>query len=194
MVLYVRQSKTKFKLDGQDYELRDLGGQTSERANWFKALKAPDKKAVFYVISLGDYDQKAFEDDITNRLEDAINTWERIINLPESKHLPIFIDILARKFCEEKIPLPTLIGRKKPPIYNGKISNEENLEKVKHWFEEIAAVAISSADRQYDPEFNFLVATDDNSLKENLTKISGELLSVILWSAKKKRIIFQGYY
>jgi guanine nucleotide-binding protein G(i) subunit alpha len=71
-------NKIKYSLDNKDYILIDVGGQRNERKKWANALE--NVASLVFVASLGDFDQVCYEDDVTNRMKEAIELFEKTVN------------------------------------------------------------------------------------------------------------------
>lgn len=65
-------------INGADFKLVDVGGQSIEREKWKNVFKGTG--AIVYVVAISEYNQSMYEDEKTNRLQDAYDTWETIIN------------------------------------------------------------------------------------------------------------------
>jgi len=82
-MLHVRRKtigtySTKFNFESTNFELFDVGGQRDERKKWQKNFQ--EASAVFYVVSLSEYDQKCYEDNITNRMLESLELLETTVN------------------------------------------------------------------------------------------------------------------
>lgn len=60
------------------FTIVDVGGQKIEREKWKNVFRST--RAIIYVVALSEYNQVLFEDETTNRMEDALDTWDTIIN------------------------------------------------------------------------------------------------------------------
>jgi len=78
----------------------DVGGQRNERKKWTNSFVGVN--AVMYVASLGEYDQKCYEDDTTNRMLESLELFETVINNNFFKDAQIILffnkrDVFAKK-------------------------------------------------------------------------------------------------
>lgn len=64
-----------------NFDIYDVGGQRSERRHWIRIFQ--NVKAVLFVVAISEYNQLCFEDETTNRLDDALNVFRMVSN---SKH------------------------------------------------------------------------------------------------------------
>lgn len=86
----------------------DVGGQRSERRKWLTLFEGVN--ALLFLIALSEYDQQLYEDESVNRMQEALNLCDSIINSKWFKDTTIIlfmnkIDILASKL--PKSPLKT---------------------------------------------------------------------------------------
>jgi hypothetical protein len=67
----------------------DLGGQTSERANWSAHFE--DSALVVFVVALDDWNKSMMENQERNRLDDALELFTQICECPFFKDTPILL-------------------------------------------------------------------------------------------------------
>lgn len=65
-------------INDAEFKLVDVGGQSIEREKWKHVFQGTG--AIVYVVAISEYNQSMYEDEKTNRLQDAYDTWETIIN------------------------------------------------------------------------------------------------------------------
>lgn len=68
----------KYQIDGATFVMYDVGGQRNERKKWIHCFE--DVTAVIFVAALSEYDQNLYEDASTNRMIEAINLFDEIVN------------------------------------------------------------------------------------------------------------------
>ncbi|CEO97605.1 hypothetical protein PBRA_000951 [Plasmodiophora brassicae] len=68
----------KIVKDDKSIRLVDVGGQRSERRKWIGQFSGVT--AVLFVVAASEYDQKCFEDNATNRLEESMAVFKEIVN------------------------------------------------------------------------------------------------------------------
>jgi guanine nucleotide-binding protein G(i) subunit alpha len=71
-------NKLKFRVGQKEFIITDVGGQRNERKKWANAFE--NVSVLIFVASLGDFDQMCYEDDVTNRMTEAIELFEKTIN------------------------------------------------------------------------------------------------------------------
>lgn len=69
---------TEFKVEDLHFQVFDVGGQRNERKKWIHCFE--NVTAVIFVVAASEYDQVLFEDDTTNRMVEALNLFEEVIN------------------------------------------------------------------------------------------------------------------
>jgi len=70
--------QVNFNFEGVRFTLFDVGGQRNERKKWANCFEGVS--AVLYVACLSEYDQKCYEDDITNRMLESLELFDETIN------------------------------------------------------------------------------------------------------------------
>jgi len=68
----------EFNIDGNMFRMFDVGGQRNERKKWIHCFS--DVTAVLFVAALSAYDLMLYEDEETNRMEEALNLFDEICN------------------------------------------------------------------------------------------------------------------
>jgi len=68
--------ETEFAVDGHKFILVDVGGQRSERKKWIHCFE--DVTAVLFCVGLSEYDQVLYEDNVTNRMHEALKLFHEI--------------------------------------------------------------------------------------------------------------------
>lgn len=88
------------------FRFLDVGGQRNERKKWIHHFD--DVTAIIYVAAMSDYNQNCVEDNKTNRMVEALNIFESVVNNPVFKKTPLILlfnktDMFKQKI--EKFPL-----------------------------------------------------------------------------------------
>ena len=68
----------RYRIDGIDFEMYDVGGQRSERRKWLDCFDNVD--AVLFVAALSEYDQKLAEARRSNRMIEALELFRSVCN------------------------------------------------------------------------------------------------------------------
>ena len=74
----IRPTKIAFGIQGQMYEMFDVGGQRGKRSKWIHHFN--NVTAVLYVISIAEYDQCLEEDHNLNRMVESMEVFEQALN------------------------------------------------------------------------------------------------------------------
>jgi GTPase SAR1 family protein len=97
-----------FDLKDLKISVMDTGGQRNERKKWIHAFD--NVSCLIFVSAMSEYDQKCFEDETTNRVEESLNCFGEIVNSRWFKEVPVVLlftkqDLFEAKF--PKVPLST---------------------------------------------------------------------------------------
>ncbi len=68
----------RYRIDGIEFEMYDVGGQRSERRKWIDCFDQVD--AVIFVAALSEYDQTLAESKRTNRMTEALDLFRSVCN------------------------------------------------------------------------------------------------------------------
>lgn len=108
----------EFSVNGSDFRMVDVGGQRSERKKWFHCFA--QVTAVIFCVALNEYDEKLYEDERVNRMVEALNLFEEVVNSKffndpvHNTHIVLFLnksDLFKDKI--KRVPLTTLFPRYK---------------------------------------------------------------------------------
>ena len=95
-------------VEGHRLRVWDTGGQRCERRKWSRTFKRAD--VFVYVASLSEYDEVLYEDSSKNRMEEAMDTFEAVLNEEHTRNRPVYLvlvkhDLLMEKLEKERVPL-----------------------------------------------------------------------------------------
>lgn len=68
----------KFQVQGIPFTVIDVGGQRNERRKWIHVFS--NVTSVIYVTAINEYDEVLFEDNETNRVQESLNLFEKMVN------------------------------------------------------------------------------------------------------------------
>lgn len=85
----------------QHFLTSDVGGQRNERKKWIHCFE--NVSAVIFVASLSDYDQKCYEDDVTNRMMESLDLFDEMTNNNWFKTTTIMLFLNKTDIFREKI-------------------------------------------------------------------------------------------
>jgi guanine nucleotide-binding protein G(o) subunit alpha len=72
--------QTHFTVNGTPIQIYDVGGQRGERKQWIYCFN--DVTALMFIASLSEYDNVLEEDRTKNRMDESLDLFEGIVNLP----------------------------------------------------------------------------------------------------------------
>ncbi|KAI6230002.1 Guanine nucleotide-binding proteinalpha-17 subunit [Aphelenchoides fujianensis] len=93
--------KFDFAFNGIHFVIVDVGGQRSERRKWLHCFD--DVNALIYVAAISEFDQRLREDDKTNRLTEALELFESVVNTPFFERSSVILFLNKKDLFEEKI-------------------------------------------------------------------------------------------
>merc|ERR1712190_370433 len=79
----------EFQIDDKKFVMYDVGGQRNERKKWIHCFE--NVTSIIFVAAISEYDQVLFEDESTNRMQEALNLFEEISNSPWFKDTSIIL-------------------------------------------------------------------------------------------------------
>jgi guanine nucleotide-binding protein G(i) subunit alpha len=105
-VLHVRARtsgivETQFSFAGQLFQVMDVGGQRNERKKWIHCFDSVT--AVIFVAAINEFDQVLYEDNKTNRLEEAVNLFDAMFNNAAFTRTSFILFLNKRDLLREKL-------------------------------------------------------------------------------------------
>ena len=97
-----------FVMDNVPFRVFDVGGQRAERRKWIHCFD--NVTAVIFVAAISEYDQTLFEDRKKNRLEEAIDLFDEVCNMPVFEKIDMILflnkrDLFEKKYMVHGVPL-----------------------------------------------------------------------------------------
>merc|ERR1712224_28869 len=93
--------QTEFDIDGNIFQMYDVGGQRNERKKWIHCFE--EVTAVLFVGAVSAYDMVLYEDNTTNRVVEAVGLFDEICNSRWFKNTDIILFLNKKDLFEEKI-------------------------------------------------------------------------------------------
>ena len=90
-----------FQIKDKKYTMFDVGGQRNERRKWIHCFD--NVTAVIFVTAISEYDQVLYEDENTNRMDEALTLFEQICNHPSFKKTSMILFLNKRDLFEAKL-------------------------------------------------------------------------------------------
>jgi GTPase SAR1 family protein len=128
----------EFVIEGNRFQVHDVGGQRSERSKWIHCFDRVD--AVLFVAALSCYDQTLHEDEEKNAMIESLELFEECINNYHFKQVGFILFLNKRDlFLEKMTPIEDM-----DPA-------EEDKRQLKYWFDDY-----EGADYDYEAGVKFL--------------------------------------
>jgi len=126
--------ESEFIIDGNQFKMYDVGGQRNERKKWIHCFS--EVTAVLFVAALSAYDLVLYEDEDTNRMEEALNLFEEICNSRWFRKTSMILMLNKRDLFAEKIKKVPLTATIFKTTYKGDPHNyDQCVEFIKQCFE-----------------------------------------------------------
>ncbi len=94
-------TETHFQFDGLQFTLVDVGGQRKERKKWIHFFEGVT--AILFVVAMSEYDQKLFEDESVNRMDESLKLFDQIANNPFFKDTAIILFLNKEDIFKQKL-------------------------------------------------------------------------------------------
>jgi GTPase SAR1 family protein len=119
-----------FTIDGSAFRIVDVGGQRNERKKWIHCFESVT--AVVFVIALSGYDQMLYEDEKTNRMAEALNLFDEMVNSRWFREASFILFLNKADLFREKIAKVSL--KVCFPEYEGANTYEEGVQFIERKF------------------------------------------------------------
>lgn len=93
--------RERYRIDGIEFEMYDVGGQRSERRKWIDCFDNVD--AVIFVAALSEFDQSLAEAKRTNRMVEALELFRSVCNNRAFANTSIMLFLNKKDIFAEKI-------------------------------------------------------------------------------------------
>merc|ERR1719446_865832 len=90
-----------YVIDGNTFEMYDVGGQRNERKKWIHCFD--NVTAVIFVGAISEYNQKLFEDTSTNRMKEALDLYDEVSNNRYFEKSSMLLFLNKKDLFEDKI-------------------------------------------------------------------------------------------
>ncbi|KAK4688711.1 hypothetical protein P7C73_g1409, partial [Tremellales sp. Uapishka_1] len=100
-------TETHFTIGELTYKLFDVGGQRSERRKWLNIFDSVT--ALVFLIAISEYDQKLYEDETVNRMQEAMTLFESVANSRWFTKTSIILFLNKIDLFREKLPISPLV-------------------------------------------------------------------------------------
>mmetsp|Transcript_25376 Transcript_25376/g.37370 ORF Transcript_25376/g.37370 Transcript_25376/m.37370 type:complete len:424 (+) Transcript_25376:154-1425(+) len=107
----------RYRIDGIDFEMYDVGGQRSERRKWIDCFDGVD--AVIFVAALSEYDQQLVEARRTNRMLEALELFRSVCNNRSFANTSIMLFLNKKDIFADKINYSDIVAQRPFSDYPG---------------------------------------------------------------------------
>ena len=107
----------RYRIDGIEFEMYDVGGQRSERRKWIDCFDHID--AVIFVAGLSEYDQNLAEAKRTNRMVEALELFRSVCNNRAFAETSIMLFLNKKDIFAEKIMSSDIVAQRAFSDYSG---------------------------------------------------------------------------
>mmetsp|Transcript_17226 Transcript_17226/g.39808 ORF Transcript_17226/g.39808 Transcript_17226/m.39808 type:complete len:405 (+) Transcript_17226:347-1561(+) len=149
----------RYRIDGIDFEMYDVGGQRSERRKWIDCFDSVD--AVIFVAALSEYDQNLAESKRTNRMVEALELFRSICNNRAFANTSVMLFLNKKDIFEEKLHYSDIAAQKPFTDYLGPPKDFNN--GVLYFIEKFKDCLIN--DEITDSFIQACTATDTNNME-----------------------------
>jgi len=158
--------QTQFEYKGIKFSLHDVGGQRSERKKWSNCSEGVS--ALLYVCCASEYDQKCYEDDVTNRMLESMDLFSETINGNYFKDKTIIVFLNKMDVFKAKMAVKDLSCTF--PEYTGGPDVEKGIEFLKQQYRD--------HDKSKKERLHFFVtqATSKESVKATFDEVKDFLV------------------
>ncbi|CAJ0939191.1 unnamed protein product, partial [Mesorhabditis belari] len=122
-----------FKARQIDFEVYDVGGQRSERRKWIHCFD--NVNALIFIVAISEYDQLLREDDKTNRLLEALELYDSVVNSRYFANSSMILFLNKKDLFAEKIVSISL--KVCFHSYRGALTYEDGIEYLKKQFRKL---------------------------------------------------------
>jgi len=126
--------QSDFTIKSMNFSMFDVGGQRNERRKWIHAFD--DVDSVIFVAALSEYDQVLFEDESMNRMDEAINLFDQIVNSKWFKQTAMILFLNKKDLFEMKLAKKPLKKFYKP-AEDSSITDDQDLGQCGEYFKKL---------------------------------------------------------
>ena len=145
----------KYRIDGIDYEVYDVGGQRSERRKWIDCFD--NVTAVIFVAALSEYDQTLAEAKGSNRMVEALELFRSVCNNRAFSNTFIMLFLNKQDLFAEKIMYSDIAAQKPFCDYAG--PTKDYVHGVLYFIQKFKDCLI---DDEFNDSFVHVICATDN--------------------------------
>jgi G-protein alpha subunit len=150
-----------FTVDHNTFLIMDVGGQRNERRKWIHCFD--NVTAILFVAAMSEYDQVLYEDHDTNRMDEAVNLFDEVVNSKWFANTAVILFLNKKDLFQDKIKkVPLTVWA---PEYDGQHTFEEAADFVKDEF-------LNRRQSSREIYCHYTTATDSDNVKNVFMAIS----------------------
>lgn len=152
-------SMAKYRIDGTDFEVYDVGGEIKERRKWINHFKCVT--SIIFVAALSEYDQTLAESSTTNRMVESLQLFEAVCKNDVLMNKSIILFLNKRDIFQEKIMYSDIAAQRPFCDYAGPV--KDNDHGMLYFIEKFKDVVI---DHEFNDSFiHVTCAIDTNNME-----------------------------
>eukprot|EP00469_Lotharella_globosa_P006706 CAMPEP_0167786336 /NCGR_PEP_ID=MMETSP0111_2-20121227/8728_1 /TAXON_ID=91324 /ORGANISM="Lotharella globosa, Strain CCCM811" /LENGTH=366 /DNA_ID=CAMNT_0007677691 /DNA_START=49 /DNA_END=1150 /DNA_ORIENTATION=+ len=173
---------TEFVVQEHHFKMFDVGGQKSERKKWVPFFEGVD--CVLFVAAISGYNKTLFEDGKTNRMEDAMDLFEKTVKekMLEKSSLVLFLN--KSDLFQEEIKRFPITSCPRLADYTGDHSYKDTTNFIKEKFEKLVPPT-------RDCTIHITCATDRHNIKVVFDSVREHVLNESLAAAGLTQTMMQ---
>ena len=160
----------RYRIDGIDFEMYDVGGQRSERRKWIDCFD--QVTSVIFVAALSEYDQTLAEAKRTNRMVEALELFRSVCNNRAFANTSIMLFLNKKDIFAEKIMYSDIAAQRPFSDYAGPAKDID--AGVAYFTQKFKDYLIDDFD---DSCIHVTCATDTNNVRFVLDKTRKVIMS-----------------
>jgi len=160
----------RYRIDGIEFEMYDVGGQRSERRKWIDCFD--QVTAVIFVVALSEYDQTLAEAKRTNRMVEALALFRHVCNNRAFDNTTIMLFMNKMDIFREKIMYSDIAAQREFSDYAGPTKDFDH--GVAYFIQKFKDCLLEEFD---DSCVHVTCATDTSNVKFVLDKTRKTIMS-----------------
>ncbi|XP_036427521.1 guanine nucleotide-binding protein G(s) subunit alpha isoform X1 [Colossoma macropomum] len=175
--------ETRFQVDKVNFHMFDVGGQRDERRKWIQCFN--DVTAIIFVVASSSYNMVIREDNLTNRLQEALNLFKNIWNNRWLRTISVILflnkqDLLAEKVLAGKSKIeeyfPEFARYTTPDDATPELGEDPRVTRAKYFIrDEFLRISTASGDGRHYCYPHFTCAVDT----ENIRRVFNDCRDII---------------
>ncbi|XP_065135715.1 guanine nucleotide-binding protein G(s) subunit alpha isoform X2 [Paramisgurnus dabryanus] len=175
--------ETRFQVDKVNFHMFDVGGQRDERRKWIQCFN--DVTAIIFVVASSSYNMVLREDNMTNRLQEALNLFKNIWNNRWLRTISVILflnkqDLLAEKVLAGKSKIedyfPEFARYTTPDDATPEPGEDPRVTRAKYFIrDEFLRISTASGDGRHYCYPHFTCAVDT----ENIRRVFNDCRDII---------------